>query len=300
LRIPARRDVGQLRLDDGEHMTLHTRDALSLFAGRAAVKGSAAQAIVGGRRFAAAMRSLWLLSGDDNPYADWMLLRADAALQAVHEHLARTGATLEAELTRLRQRGLSCQVLASARPVSVSLGFASPYGFATAEAIVEFDHHVRMVRTLVLRNRMSDAQGRQAVRDAGRRLRALFLEPIRWERTLLREDLRPLSRADFVPGADTAAAQRVMTVQDELGLLPRDVLSGERAPRHSRRPLRAGAPRGTAGPAAAGRPEPRGIDLFPTIDPVWTEVGGYAAAATTESDVDPFDPFLGAEPRDLI
>jgi hypothetical protein len=138
------------------------------------------------------------------------------------------------------------------------------------------------------------------VRDAGRRLRALFLEPIRWERTLLRDDLRPLSRADFVPGADAAAAQRVMTVQDELGLLPRDVLSGERAPRHSRRPLRAGAPRGTAGPAAAGRPEPRGIDLFPTIDPVWTEVGGYAAAATTESDVDPCDPFLGAEPRDLI
>jgi hypothetical protein len=35
----------------------------------------------------------------------------------------------------------------------VELGFRSPYGYATAEAIVEFDYHVRMVKTLVLKDR---------------------------------------------------------------------------------------------------------------------------------------------------
>jgi hypothetical protein len=40
----------------------------------------------------------------------------------------------------------------------------------------------------------------------GRGLRALFLEPIRWERHLLREEMLPLSRRDFLPGADDAGA----------------------------------------------------------------------------------------------
>ena len=73
-------------------------------------------------------------------------------------------------------------------PVTVEVGFRSPYGYATAEAIVEFDYHVRMVKTLVLKDRMSDEAGRADIRAVGRGLRALFLEPIRWERHLLREE----------------------------------------------------------------------------------------------------------------
>jgi len=75
-----------------------------------------------------------------------------------------------------------------------------PYGYATAEVIVEFDYYVRVVKTLVQKDRISDAEGRAAVREIGRALRALFLEPIRWERHLLRDELRPLSRSDFLPG----------------------------------------------------------------------------------------------------
>ena len=47
-------------------------------------------------------------------------------------------------------------MLASRSPVAVELGFRSPYGYATAEAIVEFDYHVRLVQTLI-RGGVSDA-----------------------------------------------------------------------------------------------------------------------------------------------
>ena len=66
-----------------------------------------------------------------------------------------------------------------------------------------------MVKTLMLKDRMSDEAGRADIRAVGRGLRALFLEPIRWERHLLREEMLPLSRRDFLPGADEAARQRV-------------------------------------------------------------------------------------------
>jgi hypothetical protein len=44
----------------------------------------------------------------------------------------------------------------------------------------------------------------------------------------------------------------------------------------------------------------QGSVLFPAIDPRWTDEGADVVTVTAESDVDPFDPFLGAEPRGLI
>jgi hypothetical protein len=125
--------------------------------------------------------------------------------------------------------------MGSRSPKTVELGFRSPYGYATAEAIVEFDYYVRMIKTLIHKDRMSDDEGRAAIRELGRELRALFLEPIRWERHLLREELRPLSRSDFLPGADELAHQRVRGVVALFGEVPRKVFTGVQAPRHTRR-----------------------------------------------------------------
>ena len=82
---------------------------------------------------------------------------------------------------------------------------------------------------------MSDVEGRAAIREVGREMRALFLEPIRWERQLLREELRQLSRSDFLPGADETARQRVHAVVALFGEMPRTVFTGSEAPRHTRR-----------------------------------------------------------------
>ena len=69
---------------------------------------------------------------------------------------------------------------------------------------MEFDYHVRMVKTLVLKDRLSDGDGRAAIREVGRGLRALFLEPIRWERTSRPPDLPRISNCT-VPTAHIAA-----------------------------------------------------------------------------------------------
>jgi len=227
--------LGQLADDTPDVMTLHTQDAYRMFTGRAGDPASNAPAIPGGRRFAAVLKSIWCLSANDNPYADWILIRMYQELGAIRTQMAQTFAEREAEIEALRRKGLNLSVLSSRSPATVSLGFRSPYGYATAEAIVEFDYHVRMVKTLVLKDRLSDTDGRAAIRAIGRGLRRLFLEPIRWERNLLREEMLPLGRRDFLPGADEAARQRVRAEVALFGELPRDVFTGAETPRHSQR-----------------------------------------------------------------
>jgi integrating conjugative element protein (TIGR03761 family) len=227
--------VGRLADKTPDAMTLHTREAWQMFAGRRGDAAGQVAAIPGGRRFAAVLRSIWALSARDNPYADWILIRVTQRLGEIRAQMAGTIEAREAELERLRARGLSLSVLASSRPVTVELGFRSPYGYATAEAIVEFDYHVRLVQTLMLKDRLSDEAGREAIREIGRGLRALFLEPIRWERALMREEMLSLSRADFLPGADEAARLRVQAAVSLCGEVPRAVFTGQEAPRHTRR-----------------------------------------------------------------
>lgn len=231
----ANAQLGQLADATPDTMSLHTKDAYRIFTGRGADAAGKLPPIPGGRRFAAVLKSIWHLSANDNPYADWILIRMYEGLVAIRAHLSRVITAREEAIELLKRKGLSLAVMGSRSPKTVELGFRSPYGYATAEAIVEFDYYVRMIQTLIHKDRMSDDEGRAAIRELGRELRALFLEPIRWERHLLREELRQLSRSDFLPGADALAQQRVRAVVALFGEVPRKVFTGAQAPRHTRR-----------------------------------------------------------------
>ena len=233
--LAANAQLGQLADATPDTMSLHTKDAYRIFTGRGADAAGKLPPIPGGRRFAAVLKSIWHLSANDNPYADWILIRMYEGLVAIRAHLSRVITAREEAIEILKRKGLSLAVMGSRRPKTVELGFRSPYGYATAEAIVEFDYYVRMIKTLIHKDRMSDDEGRAAIREVGRELRALFLEPIRWERHLLREELRQLSRSDFLPGADEIAHQRVRAVVALFGEVPRKVFTGAQAPRHTRR-----------------------------------------------------------------
>jgi len=227
--------LGQLADAMPDTMALHTKDAYRLFTGRPADEKAKLTPIPGGRRFAAVLKSIWHLSANDNPYADWILIRMYHGLHVIRANLGRVIAAREEAIDLLKRKGLALSVMASRSPKTVELGFRSPYGYATADLIVEFDYYVRMVKTLIHKDRMSDEEGRVAIRVVGRAMRALFLEPIRWERHLLREELLPLSRGDFLPAADEGARQRVRAAVALFGEVPRKIFTGAEAPRHSRR-----------------------------------------------------------------
>lgn len=228
-------ELGQLTDAAPDTMTLHTKDAFRMFTGRQADAEGKVVPIAGGKRFAAVLKSIWYLSANDNPYADWILIRMYDGLMAVRAHLAEATQDRENAIDLLKRKGLAFSVMQSRSPKTVELGFRSPYGYATAEAIADFDYYVRVIKTLIHKDRIGDEEGRAAIRELGRDMRALFLEPIRWERYLLREELRQLSRSDFLPGAGEDAAKRVKAAVGLFGEVPRKVFTGAEAPRHTRR-----------------------------------------------------------------
>lgn len=227
--------IGQLTSEGGDRMHLHTRDAMRLFLGRTVAPGEAGHPMAGGRRVAAALRALWSLSGNDNPYADWKLVEIAERIAGI-----RRAGELELKhaiglLDAARQKGLDYAILQSREPANVSLGFTSPYGYMVVMLLVELDYLVRVIRSAVLRDLLASADGQRRIGSAKHRCLSVFHFAVHCQRALTRPEMLPLARHDFLPGADTAAARRVEAARALLGAIPRDVFTGERQPRHSRR-----------------------------------------------------------------
>jgi integrating conjugative element protein (TIGR03761 family) len=258
-------DIGALVDEAPDTMALHTREAYRLFVGRSLDVARQHESIVGGRRVAAALRVIWYLSGNDNPYADWVLVDIGERISEIGISLQRETQRGEDRLSALKQRGLNFSVLQSRVPLQVELGFRSPYGYAVADLIVRYDYFNRVIKTLVRKDLLPDREGRSLIFSYTRRLRGMFEEPVRFERWLMREELRPLSRRDFLPAAEAEARKRVQAVMALLGPVPRDVFTGARVPRHSRRRLELTA---------------QELKLLQDADLTWSPAGGDADEAS--------------------
>jgi integrating conjugative element protein (TIGR03761 family) len=216
-------------------LTLHTRDAYRLFAGRGFDDEGAKHRIIGGQRAAAVLNSLRHVSVGGNPYADWFLLCFEDQLSTLRTRLAEMVGEGEAGFAALKSKGLALNVLGSRQPLELSVAFGSSYGYAIAETMVEFDYYVRVVKTLVLKNRIHPDSGRATIRRIARLLRRLFVRSIRWERALYSPELRDITRQDYLPSADEAARTRVLAAATRFGPLPCGVLDGTILPPHVRR-----------------------------------------------------------------
>ncbi|MCB1918048.1 MAG: TIGR03761 family integrating conjugative element protein [Rhodocyclaceae bacterium] len=229
------RDMGDLVDDDDDQMTLHTKEGYRMFLGRRHDPAKRLPAIPGGRALASSLRFLWARSALDNPYADWALLLADQYVTQLKDDLRREGDELKARIDAMADRGLKLSVLRSREPKTVELGFKSPYGYAVAQLIVEYDYFVRIVKTLIRKDLLRDDEGRTRIRNHTRRFRANCHKVFHFERFLAQGELYELSRRDFVPGAEEMAQKRVQAVLQHFGPVPQEVFTGEVMPRHSRR-----------------------------------------------------------------
>lgn len=245
--------LGSLVDDDVDQMAIHTKEAYRLFMGRRRDPATHAAPITGGRRVASALRSLWLLTRGNNPYADWGLLRHEQVMVEMQQRLARETADAEALLQALQRKGLRFSVLRSARPRVLDLGFRSPYGYAISRLVADYDYFVRLQKTLSRKTLQSDDQTRAAIASVTRLARRIFNETTRFGNWLMREEVWKLSRNDFLPGADVEAKKRVRFVTEVFGVVPGDVFTGRLQPRHSQRHAQTtGAERGLLDAVAAG------------------------------------------------
>jgi integrating conjugative element protein (TIGR03761 family) len=238
-----------LRRSAPDRLTLHTTAALNLFTGRVMREAAAPVRVAGARRFAGSMASIWELTARDNPYADWLLIRAQERLNEVCEAIDEVCLRLEASRVELERLGLSVCVMENPAPFQVPMAFRGPYGYAGAMAVVRFDRLVRLVQTLARADQLADREARRMIRESAHALRSVFGQTLHWAQALRLPALAGLCRADFADGATPQASARVQAAQARLGVLPGAVLSGRMRPMHRRRPARARTPEPSRGEA---------------------------------------------------
>ena len=229
--------LGKLTDEEEDWMFLHTRESSRLFMGRMVEPGAQGYGQSGAKKVGAALRAVWYLSGGDNPYADFALIETNDRLAQMVQDLDQQTRAMEERLGQLRKRGLSFSVLKADPPVKVVLGFRSPYGYAVVNLVSTFDYFVRVVKTMVRKDLLTDKEGYSQIYTATRGCRSVFERVIWLQRYLMKEDLRPLSRSDWLPTSDDSARKRVLAAVALFGELPREVFNGSVMPRHSRRRL---------------------------------------------------------------
>jgi integrating conjugative element protein (TIGR03761 family) len=200
-------ELGGLVNEEEDQMLVHTVEAYRMFMGRTKAPGATYEPIIGGEQ----------------------------TLREVEIRLKQETKNATTLIAAQVERGLKFSVLKSVEPKALTLGFKSPFGYAVASLITDFDFYVRLQKTLARKGLRTDDQIRASIADVTRLIRKVFMETARFERWLMKPEVKELSRADFLPQADAAGVARVAFATGVFGPVPPEVFVCKLQPSHSRR-----------------------------------------------------------------
>ena len=130
--------LGPLRSETA--MSLHTREAHTLFAGRPQEGGKASRKNYSTnnlKKFAVKINAIWFAAQGDDPFADWFLC-------LIEQQMKEAGFLMAAEIAGLqglldRPGLLKPQSTHSTEPVEIQLNFANPFSYRAALLIAQYD-----------------------------------------------------------------------------------------------------------------------------------------------------------------
>jgi len=154
-------------------LTVQTRQAQRLIQGR---NGSEEKpAIVGLVGFADRLRLIWHAARNDDPYADWWLIRIHEAIEQARAFIRRSQSEIDEKLAQ--SSAIEIETAESLRPYRIPLQFANPYAYQGAHLIGEYDTLVRTLLTGCHVSLLDRASSAQFVQHGGRRIRGTFALP---------------------------------------------------------------------------------------------------------------------------
>ncbi len=198
-------------------IVLHTRQAQRLFLGRR--KTDDKPAIIGLTAFSTMISKVWEAAAEDDPYADWFLLKAEQAIDETQALIKKRQHEVGARL-KSRER-VHIEVAASLEPVEMPLGFPTPFGYMGAYLIEDYDQLVLSLLTAVHVALMPRDAAMALLSQTGRAIRRTFLVPTQYKHlAITRKDLEMMTQR----GAEAVKA---------MGELPREVLQGKLRSRYA-------------------------------------------------------------------
>jgi len=124
-------------------LLLETRKGQMIFEGRRKKKDK--QAIIGLRQFASYLRVIWDAAGNNDPYADWWLLKVE---REIEEREAWIEEKKDFYLALLDQfKNMSHEVAHSIAPIERELRFSIPYSFRGAMLLMKHDELTKIIMT---------------------------------------------------------------------------------------------------------------------------------------------------------
>lgn len=205
-------------------LTLQTRQAQQLVRGRSAAPDKAA--ITGLVGFADRLRVIWQAARNDDPYADWWLLKVHECIEAAGTLIGHRQQALDILLQQVGS--MEVTIAASQKPFRMPLQFANPYAYQGARLLSVYDtlacHALTAQHVGLLDSHSCSAE----LGQCARKVRSVFAIP---------QSYRFLGIDRLQVRQDNGESQRAHQL---MGELPEDVLSGERqaplAPRRMRFP----------------------------------------------------------------
>lgn len=193
-------------------LTLHTNQARRLIRGRNGTKGRSP--IIGLGLFADRLRLIWQAARNDDPYADWWLIKVHEAITEREALFQRLRRDLD---ERLAQMGsIEVAVAVSERPYRMPLQFANPYAYQAARLVSTYDALVCAALTASHIGALDRASRAHVIELGARKIRGLFMIPQGYR--FLR-----IERPDIRKGNEKS-----IQATQFMGTVPDDVLRGER------------------------------------------------------------------------
>lgn len=208
-RVPYQQRLNTLQSEI--YLTLQTRHAQALVRGRN-VPGK--PLIVGLVGFADRLRLIWTGAKQNDPYADWWLIKIEDAIFTLSNLLKTDHKEISAKLDEIQ--AIRIAPAASKDPFRFELRFATPYAFRASSMLAQFDALTRDVLTARHIGAISTETSQDLIFRYSHKIRSTFNLPFSY-RYLSIDRARPDSWKEV-----ETRAQRLM------GVLPDDVRSGQR------------------------------------------------------------------------
>jgi integrating conjugative element protein (TIGR03761 family) len=145
--------------------------------------------IISLQHFSELMRAIWVTASQDDPCADWYLVRVLEGIEQARLELSRLHQEIQERLQRVQ--GIEIQMAQFVAPVRVPLRFGTPYSYLGACLIADYDPWVCAILTAQHVGVLSRDTGETLRRRGARLIRRVFMIPLGWKPlTVIREDLQ--------------------------------------------------------------------------------------------------------------
>jgi integrating conjugative element protein (TIGR03761 family) len=194
---------GKAGLSTDAKIVLHTRIVQSLF------NGSWKRGRMGLLQFAKTISALWQAAKEDDPYAEWYLLKTYQALFDARNHLKSMEDVISNCLNTLR--GVEVRPFECITPITYPLNFSTPFGYMGAYLIADADFVLRQLLTLE-RVGIPLPEHEISFKSIVRYVQEAFAVPRDWARTgIKRKDIREQN-------------DKFKMVTEKFGILPESVM----------------------------------------------------------------------------